>query len=1078
MGTVNNAHPAIKGKMLFKAIIGMACVSVLFLTWLLIWGARAPLLASVPWFLPFVNSFNSITFFAIGFLAIGRHAVLRDSSSFWIGMGAVGFSVLQVFRTLSWPGLMPGGGSIIGSTIGLSAWFIQIGITILAIFLLISATASRPKSVIAQGRSLIMASAWIVFLVIGSGIVIKYESYLPSLVDPSGSFSRTLLTWNLVTATLFAGGAVLSTRRHVQTGNFLAGYMAIVQIGFSVAIFATLIGVRRYDLWWYLTRIIPTCASLFAFLGLLYEYVKLSQREMKKSIQIRSTEEELLRGEKRFQALVAASSEVLYRMSPDWKEMRQLDSRGFLANTQKNRNWLQEYIHPVDQPRVTAVINEAIRTKSTFIFEHRVIRADGSLGWTFSRAVPLMDENSEIVEWFGAASDITEQKQIEQALHESTARFQLAADAAKIGVFSRDLQTGANHWSPEFLAIYGYGPNDQLPLRDGIPTAVHPEDLQKVMEDRNSFYKPPFSDFSSEHRIILPDGQVRWVMIRGRNEFDANHQPLRTTGLAMDITDRKQAEEALAKSLAKAEEGERTLNALMEYVPEGITIADAPDVRIRRVSRYGIELTGRTREELADITVDQHVQKWDLYEADGFTMSKNEDLPLTRATKYGEIVKDKEHVLRKPSGTQIPILCNAAPIRDQDGQITGGIIAYRDITDLKKAEQALHHLNVTLEQQVAERTELAEKRAGQLQALAVELIDAEEKERRRISEWLHEDLQQILAGAKMQLQPARTKASHDSLLDNVDLLLEHAIEKSRSLSQDLSPTILHISDLTFILGWLRIKMSEEFGLFTDLVILSEQPFLNEPLKIFIFRAVQELLLNVAKHSGEKSARVVLSSSENSIVAAVSDKGIGFDPAIFNMSTAVGKSGLGLLSLRERANYIGGRLDIESVPGQGSRITLTVPHISQLGKGSQTVEVEDKIRVEIAEPFTNSDSEIKVLFVDPHKVMRQALIKLVSGKPNIQIVGEAANGQDALELAQQIKPNLVLMDLSMSEIECIKAIRLIKIKLPHVRMIGLLMYEDEAMARTMSQAGADCVISKTASPSELLKAIYGCGNRNV
>jgi signal transduction histidine kinase len=168
----------------------------------------------------------------------------------------------------------------------------------------------------------------------------------------------------------------------------------------------------------------------------------------------------------------------------------------------------------------------------------------------------------------------------------------------------------------------------------------------------------------------------------------------------------------------------------------------------------------------------------------------------------------------------------------------------------------------------------------------------------------------------------------------VDRLLEHAIEKSRSLSHDLSPAILHFSDITFVLGWLRVKMAEEFGLFTDLVILSEKPFLSEPLKIFMFRAVQELLLNVAKHSGEKSARVVLSSSENSIVAEVSDTGIGFDPAIFNINTAASKSGLGLLSLRERASYIDGRLDIESAPGQGSRITLTVPQITQGDEGPQ------------------------------------------------------------------------------------------------------------------------------------------------
>lgn len=119
------------------------------------------------------------------------------------------------------------------------------------------------------------------------------------------------------------------------------------------------------------------------------------------------TEEALLKSEKRFRILVSASSEVLYRMSPDWSEIRQLHSRGFLANTEMpNPKWLQEYIHPEDQAHVTAVINEAIRRKKIFELEHRVRRIDGSFGWTFSRAVPLVDANDEIVEWFGAATEI------------------------------------------------------------------------------------------------------------------------------------------------------------------------------------------------------------------------------------------------------------------------------------------------------------------------------------------------------------------------------------------------------------------------------------------------------------------------------------------------------------------------------------------------------------------------------------------------------------------------------------------------------------------------------------------------
>jgi PAS domain S-box-containing protein len=126
----------------------------------------------------------------------------------------------------------------------------------------------------------------------------------------------------------------------------------------------------------------------------------------------RKRAEEVVRtSEARFRALVNASSDVLYRMSPDWAEMRQLGGGGFIPDTEApNRNWLQEYIHPDDQREVSEAIDEAIRTKSVFQLEHRVRRVDGSLGWTHSRAVPLVDANGEITEWFGAATDITIRK--------------------------------------------------------------------------------------------------------------------------------------------------------------------------------------------------------------------------------------------------------------------------------------------------------------------------------------------------------------------------------------------------------------------------------------------------------------------------------------------------------------------------------------------------------------------------------------------------------------------------------------------------------------------------------------------
>jgi signal transduction histidine kinase len=151
--------------------------------------------------------------------------------------------------------------------------------------------------------------------------------------------------------------------------------------------------------------------------------------------------------EERFRALTAASSDVLYRMSPDWSEMRQLDSQGFIASTEApTRDWIRKYIPADDQPGVMKAIEEAIRTKRTFELEHRVLRVDGSSGWTFSRAIPILDASGEIVEWFGAANDVTDRKLVVQALHATrTSAERAKAEAER-----------ANNAKDHFLAVLSH----------------------------------------------------------------------------------------------------------------------------------------------------------------------------------------------------------------------------------------------------------------------------------------------------------------------------------------------------------------------------------------------------------------------------------------------------------------------------------------------------------------------------------------------------------------------------------------------------------------------------------------------
>jgi signal transduction histidine kinase len=197
----------------------------------------------------------------------------------------------------------------------------------------------------------------------------------------------------------------------------------------------------------------------------------------------RCTEESLRVSEKRFRALVMTGSDVVYRMSPDWSEMRQLDGRNFMADlNQPSAAWLQEYIFVEDQPAVMAAIKEAIRTKTTFEMEHRVRRADGTVGWTHSRAVPMRDATGKIVEWFGAASDVSERKQAAEEISQlnSTLEKRVAERTAQLQSANEELESFSYSVSHDLRAPLRHVLGFAALLQKDAGPSLSPQNLQHL----------------------------------------------------------------------------------------------------------------------------------------------------------------------------------------------------------------------------------------------------------------------------------------------------------------------------------------------------------------------------------------------------------------------------------------------------------------------------------------------------------------------------------------------------------------------------------------------------------------------
>ncbi len=429
------------------------------------------------------------------------------------------------------------------------------------------------------------------------------------------------------------------------------------------------------------------------------------------------------------------------------------------------------------------------------------------------------------------------------------------------------------------------------------------------------------------------------------------------------------------------------------------------------------------------------------------------------------------------------------------------VILQTEIDVRKHAEEALKQARNELEDRVQERTaelsqavaklhdevdqrSLAEQslheRTDQLRLLASELTLAEQRERQRLAQILHDGLQQILVAAKFRLALVEHGSDLSKGAEAAADLIDDAIETSRSLTAELSPPILREGGLVSALEWLARWMQDKHGLLVSLTTHHGIEQATEEVIVLLFQATRELLFNIVKHAGVKAARVEVCRLNGLIQVAVEDEGLGFDPS--QLRTEGGHcGGFGLFSVRERLNLLGGWMEIDSAPGAGSRFKLIAPYLGRAepaapsSNGAQTEESPVAARRQESAP-ASVERKIRVMLVDDHMVMRQGLAGLIRIVPDMEIVGEASDGQSAVTLVREPSPDVVLMDVNMQNMDGIQAAKLIHAEMPEVRIIGLSMFEQGEKAAAMREAGAVAYLVKSGPSDAVIDAIRTCVQR--
>jgi PAS domain S-box-containing protein len=497
-------------------------------------------------------------------------------------------------------------------------------------------------------------------------------------------------------------------------------------------------------------------------------------------------------------------------------------------------------------------------------------------------------------------SNALARKESDRILRENEARLSLAAYSAGAGIWELDFDTVRFWATARAREIFGYGTEETIDM-ERFEQSVFPEDFVSVRQaiagslERNE-------PLSVEYRILTGDGSIKWIHSSGCPYFKLNGDPDRLLGVSIDITERKLAESQHVRD--------------QEHLVSAIDIAGLGSYEMEENLRISF-LDDRMRDFLGVSPEDEenarqfwleHIHPDDLQRVLDVSRKVLEEGIDRFAVEYRYLHPDNRTIWFNHLSRVLE--------RDAAGQATRVIGTLQDITERKLMEKKLRENETYLRNSQKD-----------LQRLAGRLISVKEEELRRLSRELHDDLTQRLAvlaieAGKLELlmtdrehPPSETKQEISRIKEQLIIISEDV----HRISRQLHPTIL--DDLGLVRAieseCAAISRRENIEIvFTHADVPDRFP---DDIPLCLYRIIQEGLNNCICHSGADTCEVVLQGLEDTIVLAVEDKGSGFDPVKVRA-----KPGLGLSSMRERVQLVGGHFGIDTEPGGGTTIHVSIP----------------------------------------------------------------------------------------------------------------------------------------------------------